>query len=78
VVELCRRGYAGRMVLSHDAACYIDWIDPRVKATMTQWNYLHIHDDVLPYLREHGVGEDQIETMLVETPRRYFENNRAY
>jgi phosphotriesterase-related protein len=78
VIELCRRGYASRMVLSHDAACYIDWIDPDVKAAMTQWNYLHIHDDVLPYLREHGVGEDQIETMLVETPRRYFENNRAY
>ncbi len=28
VVEMCRRGYADRMVLSHDAACYIDWIDP--------------------------------------------------
>ena len=66
VVEMCRRGYADRMVLSHDAACYIDWIDPNVLAMMTQWNYLHIHDDVLPYLREHGVTEDQIDTMLVD------------
>ena len=45
---------------------------------MTQWNYLHIHDDVLPYVRERGVTEAQIETMLVDTPRRYFENNAAY
>ena len=30
VVELCRRGFAERMVLAHDAACYIDWIDPDV------------------------------------------------
>ena len=30
VVELCRRGYTDRMVLSHDASCYIDWIDPSV------------------------------------------------
>jgi phosphotriesterase-related protein len=78
VVELCRRGYAERMVLAHDAACYIDWIDPNVLAMLTQWNYLHIHDEVLPYLREQGVTEAQIDTMLVETPRRYFENAAAY
>jgi phosphotriesterase-related protein len=78
VIEMCRRGYADRMVLSHDAACYIDWIDPHVLAVMNQWNYLHIDNDVLPYLRDHGVSEDQIDTMLVHTPRRYFENTAAY
>jgi phosphotriesterase-related protein len=78
VVEMCRRGYADRMVLSHDAACYNDMIDPNVIALMTQWNYLHIHDDVLPYIRERGVTDAQIESMLVETPRRYFDNNAAY
>ncbi len=30
VVELCRRGFADQMVLSQDASCYIDWIDPAV------------------------------------------------
>ena len=40
---------------------------------MPQWHYLHIHDDVLPYLREHGVTDDQIDQMLVGNPRRYFE-----
>jgi phosphotriesterase-related protein len=78
LVEMCRRGYADRMVLAHDAACYIDWIDPNVLALMTQWNYLHIQDDVLPYVRERGVTEAQIDAMLVETPRRYFEDNSAY
>ncbi|RBY80374.1 phosphotriesterase-related protein [Blastococcus sp. TF02-09] len=73
VVEMCRRGYAERMVLSQDASCYIDWIDPQVMALMPQWNYTHIHEEVLPYLREHGVTDDQIETMLVANPRRYFE-----
>ncbi len=24
VVEMCRRGYADRMVLSHDCSCYLD------------------------------------------------------
>ena len=78
VVEMCRRGYADRMVLAHDAACYIDWIDPDVRAMMTQWSYLHIHDDVLPHMRKQGVTEAQIDTMLVETPRRYFEHATAY
>ena len=78
MVELCRRRYADRMVLAHDAACYVDMIDPDVLAMMTQWNYLHIYDEVLPYMRERGVTEAQIDTMLVETPRRYFEHNAAY
>ena len=61
-----------------DAVCSIDWIDPNVLAMMTLWSFLHIHDDVLPYLREHGVTEAQITTMLMETPRRYFEHTTAY
>ena len=73
VVELCRRGYAERMVLAHDAACYIDWVDPDVLAFLPQWHYLHIEQDVLPYLRTHGVTEDQITAMLVDNPRRIFE-----
>jgi phosphotriesterase-related protein len=79
VVEMCARGYADRMVLAHDASCYIDWIDPEILVAMSAvWNYLHIHNDVLPYLRDHGVTDAQIETMLVDVPRRYFENTSAY
>jgi phosphotriesterase-related protein len=78
VLALCERGYAERMVLAHDAACYIDWMEPKVVGRLTQWNYLHIHDEVLPYLREHGVTEAQIDSMLVGTPRRYFEDTTAY
>ncbi|HEX4429043.1 MAG TPA: hypothetical protein VHZ96_07240 [Frankiaceae bacterium] len=76
VVEMCRRGYAERMVLSHDASCYIDWIDPNVIGLLPQWHYLHLEQDVLPYLREHGVTEEQIDAMLVANPRRYFETAR--
>jgi phosphotriesterase-related protein len=78
VVEMCRRGYAESMVLSQDAACYIDWVDPAVMAMLTDWRYTHIHEDVLPYLREHGVTDEQIDAMLVANPRRYFENTGTY
>jgi phosphotriesterase-related protein len=73
VVELARRGYTDRMVLSHDASCHIDWIDPALMAAMPDWHYLHLHRDVLPALREHGVTDEQIRQMMVDNPRRYFE-----
>jgi phosphotriesterase-related protein len=73
VAELARRGYADRMVLSHDASCYIDWFPQEViPAFAPAWHYGHLFDDVLPALRERGVADDQIETMLVANPRRYF------
>ncbi len=77
VVELCRRGYAESMVLSQDAACYIDWIEPGVMALLPDWKYTHIHERVVPYLLEHGVPQDQVDTMLVTNPRRYFEGASA-
>jgi phosphotriesterase-related protein len=78
VVELCRRGFADQMVLAHDTSCYIDWMDANARAGLAQWHYLHLYDDVLPYLRDCGVTEDQIDSMLVRTPRRYFENTTPY
>jgi phosphotriesterase-related protein len=73
VATLCTQGYAERMVLSHDASCFIDWLpQTSVQRAMPRWNFTHIHDDVLPALRERGVTQAQIDTMLVENPRRYF------
>ena len=73
VAAMCERGYAGSMVLSHDASCYIDWFPPEVIPIFAPaWHYEHLFDDVLPALRARGVTDDQIETMLVANPRRYF------
>ena len=74
VAALCARGYADRMVLSHDASCYIDWFPPEaVPVFAPRWHFEHLFDDVLPALRERSVTDDQIEAMLVRNPRRYFE-----
>jgi phosphotriesterase-related protein len=73
VAELCRRGYAERMVLSHDASVCIDWFPMEaLRVAQPKWHYCHIHQEVLPALRERGVTERQIEQMLVENPRRIF------
>ena len=73
VAEMCRRGHANRMVLSHDAACFIDWLpNEAIPMVLPNWHYHHIHDDVLPALRERGVSEEDIERMLVGNPRDFF------
>jgi phosphotriesterase-related protein len=79
IVELCKRGFAGQMVLSHDASCYIDWF-PRelVRKAVPNWNYLHIPDDVVPALRERGVAEEHVRQMTIDNPRRFFERQGAY
>lgn len=74
VAELVRRGYTDRVVLAHDASCFIDWFDAEAKVqAVPKWNFRHISEDVLPALRERGVTEADIDTMLVANPRRYFE-----
>lgn len=70
LVEMCRRGFADQMVLSQDAACYIDWVEPDAMAFLPQWHYLHIGEEVLPYVLERGVTQEQVDTMLVDVPRR--------
>ncbi|GAA4058726.1 phosphotriesterase-related protein [Actinomadura miaoliensis] len=75
IAALCERGYADRMVLSHDASCYIDWFGPdpeSLRELAPNWHYRHISDDVLPALRAAGVTDAQIDQMLVANPRRYF------
>jgi phosphotriesterase-related protein len=79
VAKLCEKGYAGQMVLAHDACSYIDWFPMEaVRAVVPNWHFLHIHHDVLPALRDASVTQEQIDQMLVENPRRIFEHGGAY
>ncbi|MDT7761486.1 MAG: phosphotriesterase-related protein, partial [Mycobacterium sp.] len=40
--------------------------------------YLHIHNDVIPALKDRGVTDEQLTAMLVDNPRKIFENQGAY
>jgi phosphotriesterase-related protein len=72
VAQLCAEGYAGRLILSHDASCYLRWGDS-LRNLAPKWHYSHIVEEVLPGLRRIGVSDDQIEEMMVMNPRRIFE-----
>lgn len=74
VAKMCELGYADKMVLSQDAACFNDWLpEAALPTVLPNWHYMHIHNDVIPALKQRGVTDRQIETMLVDNPRRIFE-----
>lgn len=70
-------GYADRIMLSHDAVgCFLGRprvLTPEQQAMRARWNYTHLHREVLPLLREAGVREETIGTVLRANPRRFFE-----
>lgn len=79
VAQMCRRGHADKMVLSHDAACYFDALpEETLPLALPNWHYLHIHNDVIPALLQRGVTQDQLDTMLITNPRRIFERQGGY
>jgi phosphotriesterase-related protein len=79
VAEMCRRGHANKMVLSQDAACFNDWLpEEALPVILPRWHFLHIHNDVIPALKEQGVTDEQIQLMMVENPRRIFDVQGAY
>ncbi len=79
VAAMCQRGHANKMVLSHDANCFMDWLpEQTVAATLPNWHYLHIHNDVIPALKKRGVTDEQVHTMMVDNPRAIFEKQGTY
>ncbi|MBN9620146.1 MAG: phosphotriesterase-related protein, partial [Actinobacteria bacterium] len=62
VVELVRRGYRERLVLSHDASFFIAWFPIPPTTVVPNWNYKHISEDVLPALLERGLTQDDLDT----------------
>lgn len=79
VAAMCERGHADKMVLSHDANCYFDALPGDLSSVVApNWHYLHIHNDVIPALRQRGVTEEQLHTMLVDNPRKIFEHSGGY
>ncbi|MBS9533305.1 phosphotriesterase-related protein [Mycobacterium sp. M1] len=79
VAAMCERGHADKMVLSHDAMCYFDALpEELLPVAAPNWNYLHIHRDVIPALKARGVTDEQLRTMLVDNPRRIFEHSGGY
>lgn len=78
VVKMCEKGYANRMVLSHDAGCIFDFAPEEMLSALPQWNFNTVVSEVVPELRRRGVTQAQIDQMTTGNPRAIFEQGGAY
>ncbi|WP_027931545.1 phosphotriesterase family protein [Amycolatopsis thermoflava] len=73
VAALAERGYASRMVLSHDASCHShNFPDDFRTKHLPDWRFTHITEDVVPALLGAGVSQRDIDVMLIDNPREIF------
>ncbi len=77
VSEMCKRGHADKMVLSHDTSCHMGLSPPNPNRPWTT-NYQLVHTEVIPLLLNFGVTEVQIDAMTIDNPRRVFEKQGSY
>jgi phosphotriesterase-related protein len=77
VLALLERGYAERMFLSQDYCATIDWYPVELANQLQEgglvkgWGMTLIFEEIIPTLREGGMTDEQLETMLVDNPRRW-------
>jgi phosphotriesterase-related protein len=77
VLALLERGYADRMFLSADSNATIDWYpfelaEQLIAAGMAvDWTMRKVPEKVIPALREGGMTDEQLETMMVDNARRW-------
>src|SRR3954468_8956946 len=79
--ELLRRGHADRLMISQDYTVTIDWFPGEMEQVEKQfeaagairhWSMTLVFEEVLPWLREQGVfDDDTMNTVFVENPRRW-------
>jgi phosphotriesterase-related protein len=78
LIGLAGIGFEKQIVLSHDSvACWLGRemkeLDPKIEKGVRNWHPAHIFKNILPALKEAGVGQHKIDSMLVDNPRRFFE-----
>lgn len=79
IMGLLGIGYVNRIMLSQDYTAY--WlgrtsIQPDLSSNRSR-SFTHIFRNILPALKARGMTDEEIDTMLVENPRRLFALSRA-
>jgi phosphotriesterase-related protein len=81
LIELLGRGYAERMFLAQDfdipIAAGLDWYPPQVvemfqeQGLANDWSMTFLFETVIPALKEQGMTDEQLDTMMVQNPARW-------
>ena len=81
LLELLSRGYVERMFLSQDfdipIANGLDWYPPEVveqlqaSGAANDWSMTFLFESVIPTLKQGGMTDEQLDTMMVQNPKRW-------
>jgi len=72
LTAILAEGYADRVHLGHDAACFFDFMFRNPYFADEHADYLHISTKILPALLAAGVTQEQIDQMLVGNVQSFF------
>jgi phosphotriesterase-related protein len=76
VIGLCGVGYEKQIVLSHDSVgCFKGRamaLSAALQPLIANWQPTHLFKNLIPRMKEAGVSDAKIKTMLVDNPRRWF------
>lgn len=76
MIELIKKGYADRLMISHDFI--ITWLGRPLNLPeaalplVANWHPSHLFRNIIPALKEGGVTDEQIDTIIRDNPRRFF------
>ncbi|MDO4269455.1 MAG: hypothetical protein Q4C72_00905 [Eubacteriales bacterium] len=86
VAALCRAGYLKQIVMSHDAACFLDYWEGRENMgnpwqstrqsdpEKIEFQFAFICETAAGWLKQMGLTQRELDTILIDTPRRIFES----
>ena len=76
IIDLVKRGFANKLMISHDYI--IHWLGrplifpKEVLPLLANWHPTHLFKNIIPALKEGGVTDEQIDTIIKDNPRRLF------
>jgi len=77
MLQLIAKGYANRLMISHDTVG--TWLGRRANVPeialpfMANWHPTHLFKNIIPALKQGGATDEQIKTIIEDNPRRLFE-----
>jgi phosphotriesterase-related protein len=78
LIGLVGIGFERQIVLSHDSiSCWLGRgleVTPQLARMIENWKPSHVFQNIVPAMRKAGVPQEKINAMLVENPRRFFQN----
>ncbi|MFC1858493.1 phosphotriesterase [Thermodesulfobacteriota bacterium] len=76
MIDLIKKGYANRLMISHDFVA--NWLGrplifpDEALPLIANWHPSHLFNNIIPTLKNGGVTDEQIKTIIEDNPRRIF------